>query len=97
MRREYKFYVYIIASSSGTLYIGFTNSLIRRIIEHREGKIEGFSKKYSCKKLVYYEIFKYVNEALEREKELKDWNRQKKEKIIKELNPHWKDLYHDLI
>jgi len=70
-KREYNFYVYMTASSSGTLYIGMTNDLIRRIAEHKEGKIEGFNKKYSCSKLVYYEHHKYVYNAIEREKEIK--------------------------
>ena len=58
-KREYNFYVYIMASISGALYIEMTNDLIRRVVEHKEGKIEGFSKKYFCKKLVYYEHHKY--------------------------------------
>lgn len=95
-RREYKFYVYIVASSSGTIYIGFTNNLIRRIQEHKKGKIEGFTKKYKCKKLVYYEQYKYVGKALGREKELKKFNRRKKEILIKNFNPHWNDLFESL-
>ncbi|HTX86584.1 MAG TPA: GIY-YIG nuclease family protein, partial [Candidatus Nanoarchaeia archaeon] len=83
MYEEKKYYVYIIASSSGTLYIGVTNSLMRRIYEHKNGLIEGFSKKYSCHKLIYYEIFGDVNAAINREKQLKGWRREKKEKLIK--------------
>ena len=96
MRKEYNFYTYITASPTGTLYIGMTNDLIRRITEHKEGKIEGFSKKYSCKKLVYYEHYSDVYAAINREKQLKKWNRKKKENLIKALNPHWSDLYNDL-
>ncbi len=88
MKREYNFYVYITASPTGTLYIGMTNDLIRRIAEHKEGKIEGFSKKYSCKKLVYYEHYSDIYVAINREKQLKKWNRKKKENLIKTLNPH---------
>lgn len=95
-KREYNFYVYIMASASGTLYIGMTNDLIRRIVEHKEGKIEGFGKKYSCKKLVYYEHHKYVYNAIEREKEIKKWRREKKQNLIKSINPHWNDLYQEL-
>ena len=95
-KREYNFYVYIMASSSGTLYIGMTNNLLRRAYEHKEGKIKGFSKKYSCSKLVYYEHYKYVYNALEREKEIKKWRREKKQNLIETLNPHWKDLYEEL-
>ena len=95
-KREYNFYVYIMASASGTLYIGMTNDLIRRIAEHKESKIEGFSKKYSCNKLVYYEHHKYVYNAIEREKEIKKWRREKKQDLIKLINPHWNDLYKGL-
>lgn len=94
---EYVFFTYIMASDSGTLYIGMTNDLVRRVSEHKEWKIEGFTKKYKCKKLVYYESTKYVYNAIEREKELKDWNRQKKEELIRSINPIWKDLYRDIV
>ena len=97
MKKEYNFYVYIIASLTGTLYIGMTNDLIRRIAEHKDGKIEGFSKKYSCKKLVYYEHNSDVYIVISREKQLKKWNRKKKEKLIKMLNPRWNDLYDNLL
>jgi len=96
MYEEKKYYVYIIASSSGTLYIGVTNSLMRRIHEHKNGLIEGFSKKYSCHKLIYYEIFGDVNAAIDREKQLKGWRRKKKENLIKKFNPHWNDLYEEM-
>jgi len=85
-----------MASASGTLYIGFTNHLQRRVLEHKEGKIEGFSKKYSCNKLVYYEHYQYVYDAMNREKEIKKWRREKKENLIKSLNPRWDDLYSEL-
>ena len=96
MYTEKSYYVYIIASSSGTLYIGITNNLMRRIYEHKNGLIEGFSKKYSCHKLIYYEIYGDVNLAIAREKQLKGWRREKKENIIKKFNPHWKDLYDEM-
>jgi putative endonuclease len=96
MYEEKKYYVYIVASSSGTLYIGVTNSLLRRIHEHKNGLIEGFSKKYSCHKLIYYEISGDVNSAIGREKQLKGWRREKKENLIKKFNPHWKDLYDEM-
>ncbi|MCF8054477.1 MAG: GIY-YIG nuclease family protein [Deltaproteobacteria bacterium] len=97
MKIEYNFYVYIMASASGTLYIGYTNNLLRRVLEHREGKTEGFTKKYCCKKLVYFEHYQYVYDAINREKELKKWRREKKENLIKTINPHWNDLYSELI
>ena len=86
-----------MASESGTLYIGMTNDLIRRVSEHKEGKIEGFTQKYECTKLIYYESMKYVYNAIEREKELKDWNRKKKEELIRTINPTWRDLYGDIL
>ncbi len=91
-KRKYNFYIYIMASPSGTLYVGVTNSLLRRVTEHKRGETEGFSKKYSCNKLVYYEQCEYVYNALEREKEIKKWRRQKKCDLINNLNPHWEDL-----
>ena len=86
-----------MASDSGTRYIGMTNNLIRRVQEHKEWKIDWFSKKYNCYKLVYFESTKYIYNAIEREKELKDWNRQKKEELIKQMNPTWKDLYETIL
>jgi putative endonuclease len=97
MKRKYNFYVYIMASLSGTLYVGFTNDLLRRVWEHREGKIEGFTKKYSCKKLIYYEQYNDVYAAMNREKEIKKWRREKKQNLIKTINPRWNDLYKDLV
>ena len=85
-----------MASATGTLYIGMTNNLLRRVEEHRECKIEGFTKKYSCTKLIYYECVQYVNNAISREKQLKNWNRKKKQDLIATINPHWKDLYSEL-
>jgi len=97
MRREYNFYVYIVASSSGTIYIGVTNNLLKRVVDHKEGKIKGFTKRYSCNKLIYYEHFEDVNDAIGREKEIKKWRREKKQNLIKSLNPHWNDLYSELL
>lgn len=90
--RNHNYYVYILASASGTLYIGVTNNLERRISEHKLGLFEGFSKKYGCKKLVYYENYSDIHQAIAREKILKGWLRKKKEDLIKTVNPKWKDL-----
>ena len=90
--RDYNFFIYIMASPSGTLYIGVTNNLARRVSEHQQGLIEGFTKRYNCTKLVYYENFSDVKEAITREKILKGWVRKKKEDLIKAVNPGWKDL-----
>ena len=89
-RRDY--YVYILASDSGTLYIGVTNDLERRVSEHKQNLIDGFSKKYGCHRLVYYEYYGDVNQAIEREKYLKGKVRSFKENLIKSINPTWKDL-----
>ncbi|MFZ2804341.1 MAG: GIY-YIG nuclease family protein [Patescibacteria group bacterium] len=87
------FYVYFMASESGTLYTGVTNDLRRRAYEHREGLTEGFTKKYGCKKLIYFEETESVQTAITREKQLKNWNRSKKEHLIMGFNPQWIDLY----
>jgi putative endonuclease len=81
-----------MASKSGVLYIGVTNNLQRRVFEHKNELIDGFSKKYKCKKLVYFEEYQNINQAIEREKQLKKWNRQKKEALIKKVNPTFSDL-----
>ncbi len=92
-RSNYNFYVYIMVSVSFVLYIGVTNDLIRRVEEHRDGLVEGFTKKYNCKKLVYYEWFTHIDDAIAREKEIKGWRREKKIALIEENNSRWKDLY----
>jgi len=90
MARSY--YVYILASLSGTLYIGITNNLERRMVEHKEGLVEGFTKEYSVERLVYFEMYGDVRNAIRREKQLKGWRREKKVALIEKLNPGWKDL-----
>ncbi len=94
--RKYNFYVYILTSSSGTLYIGVTNNLLRRLSEHKNKFAEGFTKKYGCDKLIYYERFGSIGTALFREKEIKKWRREKKHNLIKILNPHWRDLSREI-
>ncbi len=86
------YYVYIITNKSKTLYIGVTNDLSRRIYEHKNKIIDGFTKKYNISKLVYYETFNDPNEAIRREKQIKGWLRIKKIKLIESMNPDWKDL-----
>ncbi len=90
--KTHQYYVYILASDSGTLYIGVTNNLERRVWEHKQGLVEGFTKKYKCHRLVYFECYGDFNQAIAREKKLKGWLRKKKENLIKSINPHWKDL-----
>lgn len=91
------YFVYILASKkNGTLYIGVTNNLLRRIIEHKEKIIKGFTGKYNVERLVYYETFNYVNDAIKREKVLKEWNRKWKIMLIEKNNREWKDLIYDI-
>ena len=88
------FYVYILASHiGGTLYIGVTNDLIRRVAEHKSKLIEGFTEKYDVARLVYFEQFDDPERAIMREKRLKKWNRAWKIRLVEELNPNWDDLY----
>jgi len=82
-----------MANQSNTVtYIGITNDLLRRVIEHQQKEIEGFTKKYNICKLVYYEEFEYVYDAIEREKQLKGWLRKRKVELIESINPAWEDL-----
>ena len=86
--------VYILASKrNGTLYIGFTSNLAKRVYEHKEKVISGFTKQYNVSLLVYYEVIEDVFSGISREKQLKKWNRQWKIKLIEKHNPHWIDLY----
>jgi putative endonuclease len=92
------YYVYILASKrNGTLYIGVTSNLAKRIYEHKHELIGGFTKKYNVDRLVYYETTEDVESAILREKRLKKWKRQWKIELIEKKNPTWKDLYYDLI
>ena len=88
-----QYYVYIMSSPNGNaLYIGVTNDLIRRVKEHKLGEIKGFTQKYKCKKLVYFDYGKDINGAITKEKQLKKWNRDKKLNLIKTVNPYFLDL-----
>ena len=78
------------------LYIGVTNNLIRRVYEHKEGLVAGFTKHFNIKKLVYYEQFPTIAQAIQREKVLKEWNRSWKERLIAKFNPDWKELYDEI-
>jgi putative endonuclease len=87
------YFVYIMASQrNGTLYIGVTNNLSRRSLEHREGMASGFTKKYGVKTLVYYEMFACVGDAIHRETRLKKFTRRRKLDLIESVNPQWTDL-----
>ena len=86
------FYVYILASLSGTLYVGITSDLRKRMWQHKEHVFKGFSSKYKIDRLLYYESFGSAQEAIEREKQLKGWRREKKIKLVATENPRWADL-----
>jgi len=86
-----------MASVSKVLYIGVTNDLIRRVEEHKNEIVDGFSKKYKTKNLVYYEWFTQIKDAIGREKQLKNWHRQWKINLVEESNPDWRDIYQDLL
>jgi putative endonuclease len=86
------YFVYMVASKSRVLYIGMTARLDQRIREHKQDLIDGFSKQYRCHRLVYYESFDDVKKAIDREKQLKRWNRAKKDWLIERVNPTWEDL-----
>ena len=91
---ERHYYVYILASRiGGTLYIGVTNDLVRRVGEHKLKLVESFTEKYDVVKLVYFEQFDDPENAIKREKRLKKWNRAWKIRLIEEHNPNWEDLY----
>ena len=92
------YYVYILASKrNGTLYIGVTNDLTRRVFEHKQGLVPGFTKKYGVKILVHFEDTDDISAAIGREKNLKKWKRAWKIRLIEEANQQWRDLYDDLI
>ena len=89
------YYVYILSSKSGVLYVGITSDLFRRLYEHKNKLIDGFTKRYSVNRLVYFEETNDIQVALAREKEIKAWRRQKKIDLVKTSNPQWEDLAED--
>ncbi|BAT61792.1 GIY-YIG nuclease superfamily protein [Variibacter gotjawalensis] len=92
------YYVYILASARrGTLYVGVTNDLIRRVYEHRESAVPGFTKRHDVKRLVYFEVHDDISEAIEREKQIKRWRREWKIKLVEEQNEDWHDLWPSLV
>jgi putative endonuclease len=91
-RREYQFWVYILSNRSHILYIGVTNSLRRRVLEHRKQTPGTFTARYKITRLVYLESYQYINNAIAREKELKHWTRAQKIALIESTNPTWEEL-----
>jgi putative endonuclease len=91
-------YVYILASGlNGTLYIGVTSDLVKRVWQHREWLAEGFTKRYGVKMLVWYEVHADIAEAIRREKQIKKWDRSWKVELIQTVSPRWRDLYADIV
>jgi len=90
-----QYYVYIMTNKSGTLYTGFTNNLVRRVYEHKNHLVKGFTDRYNITALVYYESTGDVRAAITREKQIKGWLRAKKITLIEAMNPEWKDLAED--
>jgi putative endonuclease len=92
------YYVYILASKkNGTLYIGVTSNLIKRIYEHKNNLIDGFTKKYDVHRLVHFEMTSDIHSAITREKQLKKWKRAWKIHLIEKHNPEWRDLYEEIL
>ena len=92
------YYVYILFSEpNGTLYIGVTSNLVKRVYEHKTKAVKGFTEEYSVNKLGYFEIYNDIYKAIEREKQLKKWNRNWKIKLLEKNNPDWRDLYNEII
>jgi putative endonuclease len=89
---EKQYYVYILTNKSNSLYIGITNDLHRRLYEHKNKLVPGFTKKYNINRLIYYEVFDNPEIAIQREKEIKGWTRKKKLELIKKSNPNFKEL-----
>lgn len=88
------YHVYMLMSQNNSaLYVGVTNNLVRRVYEHKNESVDGFTKRYKCKKLVYFEAYNLPSEAIIREKQLKNWHRDWKLNIIREMNPDFMDLY----
>lgn len=84
--------VYILTNNSGTLYIGITSDLVKRLWEHKNKVVIGFTEKYNIHKLIYYEIYENVEQAILREKQLKNWNRKKKLALIRKINPKFEEI-----
>ena len=92
MPRQHRYFVYILGSLSGTLYVGITSDLAARTLQHKNHAFSGFTAKYDVNRLLYYEMYEQVGEAIQREKQLKGWRREKKIALIEKANPQWKDL-----
>ena len=95
---EKQFYVYILANDrNGTLYVGVSSDLIKRVWQHKEKLVDGFTKTYEVEKLVWFEKHENAESAITREKRIKKWNREWKVRLIEETNPYWNDLYSSIV
>jgi putative endonuclease len=93
-----QYYVYIVSNyDRKVIYVGVTNNLVKRVYEHRNGLVDGFTKKYKTPYLIYYEVFTKINSAIDREKQIKSWGRVRKNKLIREFNPQVIDLYSSIL
>jgi putative endonuclease len=93
-----QYYVYILASRpGGTLYVGVTNNLIRRVFQHKNNMVDGFTKRYKIHSLVYFEVYSSVHDAIQREKNIKHWPRVWKTRLIAQSNPAWRDPYDEIL
>ena len=95
MPREYRFFVYIMSIKSRRIYTGVSNSIVRRVAQHKRGDIKGFTQRYKINRLVYYERFQFIGNAIRREKQIKGWDRAKRIALIERDNPTWDDLADD--
>ncbi len=97
MTKQHQYFIYLLVNANNkVIYVGMTNNLERRIFEHKNSLIEGFTAKYNINKLVYFEETKDVTTAISREKEIKKWRREKKNALVEQTNPAWSDLSPDL-
>ena len=97
-KREHSYYVYILANKrNGTLYIGVTSNLVKRVWEHKNDQVDGFTKQYEVHRLVWFEQHEEMESAIIREKQIKKWERSWKIRLISEMNPKWHDLYSEII
>ena len=87
-----QYYVYILSSFTRTLYVGVTNDLPRRLYQHQQKQVPGFTAKYNVNRLIHYEVFINVRDAIAREKQIKSWSRRRKEQLIEATNPQWEDV-----
>jgi len=96
MKKEY--YIYLLTNKGlNVVYTGVTSNLIRRVYEHKNKMVDGFTKKYNVDRLIYFETYSEITDAIQREKQIKGWIRKKKDELINQMNPEWRDLYEELL